>query len=72
MHFNLSRTKAMVVPTQEAFSIAEQYLEAVGLRASERPGGLVARCAVAGWKQNYAVCSWCLCALVVVSCHGEC
>ena len=47
IHFNLSRTKAMLVPTQEAFSIAEQSLEAFGLRASERPGGLVARCAVA-------------------------
>ena len=38
MHFNLSRTKAMVVPTQEEFSIAEQSLEACGLRASERRG----------------------------------
>ena len=58
----------MVVPTQEAFSITEQSLEAVGLRALERPGGLVAHCAVAGWKPNYAVGSWCLCLLVVVSC----
>ena len=71
IHFNLSRTKAMVVPTQE-FSIAEQSLEPVGLSASARTDGLVAHCAVAGWKKNYAVCSWCLCALVVVSCLREC